>query len=248
VVATPAGRALYTRARAAQTELRKAEEEIAQLGGDKAGSVAFGVGPVAALVVVPEAVIRFNNQYPAATARIAEGYPSALLPMVRDETLDFAMGPRFATKLDPALAFRPLFREDFIVAGRKGHPLRGAGSLARLAAAMWVGELGGADTPGAPFNRAFLAADLPLPRQLIRCETYNIAASLLAKSDMLGIIARNYLSTAPACDLIQEIPVTDVMPSLTIGLFMRKDPPLTPTAAAMAKIITAVTRQFTVRP
>src|SRR5262245_28896923 len=41
VVPTQPGRALFARARAAQAELRKAEEEVDQLG-QTAGSVAFG--------------------------------------------------------------------------------------------------------------------------------------------------------------------------------------------------------------
>jgi len=45
--ANPARRAFLARARAAQAELRKAEEELDQLG-EKVGSVAFGVSPTAA--------------------------------------------------------------------------------------------------------------------------------------------------------------------------------------------------------
>lgn len=52
----------------------------------------------------------------------------------------------------------------------------------------------------------------------------------------------------PAFDLLQEIKIADPMPEITIALVMRKDPPLTPVAAAMAKIVTAVARQLTVKP
>ena len=245
VVPTAAGRALYARARAAHAELRKAEEEIAQLGGSAAGSVVFGVGPVAALLVAPEAVARVHQEHPAASIRIVEGFVDALLPMVRDETLDFAMGPRLDTQLDPAFSFRPLYREEVAVVGRKGHPLRAAGSLARLASATWLGSgLRSVRFPSGPFARAFTAAGLPLPRQLVQCDSYTITFSMLAKSDMLGIFTRRFLSSGLAPDLLQEIPVADHMPTLTVGLFMRKDPPLTPLAAAMAKAVTGVARHL----
>ena len=58
VVLTQPGRAFLARARAAQAELRKAEEEVDQLG-EKVGSVAFGVSPTAA-IMVPEAITRFR--------------------------------------------------------------------------------------------------------------------------------------------------------------------------------------------
>jgi LysR family transcriptional regulator, regulator of abg operon len=245
VVPTSAGRALYARARAAHAELLKAGEEIAQLSGAGVGSVAFGVGPVAALLVAPEAVTRLHLQYPEASIRIVEGFVAALLPMVRDETLDFAMGPRLETRLDPALSFRPLFREDVVVVGRKGHPLRNAGSLARLGSAKWLGSgLWGGNSPSGPLPRAFLAAGLPLPPQVVQCESYTITFSIIARSDMLGIMSRRFLTAASAKDLLQDISVSYALPSLTVGLFMRKDPPLTPMATAMAKVVTAVARQL----
>ncbi len=248
VVATPAGRAFYARARAAQAELRKGEEEIAQLAGEGSGSVAFGVGPLAALLVVPEAVIRFREQFPAANVRIVEGFPNEFISMVRDGTLDFAMRPKVTGKLDPALAFRPLFVDDLIIVGRKNHPLRNAGSIARLSTAAWVrGTLGGGTTAGS-LNHMFSTLNLPIPGTFLQCDSYTVAISVIGKSNALGIIVRRYLTTAPACDLLQEIKIAEPMPTVTIGLITRKDPPLTPTAAAMAKIVTSVARQLTVKP
>src|SRR5512140_3796883 len=45
VVPTEAGRAFFARARVAQAELMKAEEEATQSAGSDGASVAFGVGP-----------------------------------------------------------------------------------------------------------------------------------------------------------------------------------------------------------
>ena len=245
---TPAGRAFYARARAAQTELRRGKEEIAQLAGHGGGSVAFGVGPAAALLIAPEAVIRFHQQYPSASARITEGHPSTLLPMVRDGTLDFVVGPKLDVKLDPALTFRPLFREDFIVTGRRNHPLRNAGSIKRLGAATWVGRLRDTIMPLGPVSRLFAAAGMPTPQMIVQCDSYNIALSIISKSDALGMHGRRLLAASkPASDLLQEIAVAEPMPTMTIGMLMRKDPPLTPVATAMAKIVTAVARQLTVK-
>ncbi len=243
VVATPAGRAFYARARAAQAELRKGEEEIAQLTGEGGGSVAFGVGPSAAMLIAPEAVIRFRQRFPAASTRIVEGYTGALVPMVRDGTLDFAMVMKAPTKADPALAFRPLFRDDFIVVGRKNHPSRNAGSISGLGEAVWV-----VSEPFARLlDRVFPASNSPAPRTMVQCDSQNVLVSVIAKSDALGFITRRYLTTAPACDLLQEIKIAESMPAITIALVTRRDPPLTPVAAAMAKIVAEVARQFTVK-
>ena len=93
VVPTKFGRAFLTRAQVVQAELRKAEEDFAQLAGDRAGSVAFGFGPLVATVIVPEAVARFRQQFPRTHVRLVEGLAHVTVPPVRDETLDFAVAP-----------------------------------------------------------------------------------------------------------------------------------------------------------
>jgi len=244
IVPTPSGRAFFARARVAHAELRKAEEEAAQADGGGAGSVAFGVGPTAAFLIVPEAVSRFRNEFPKARIQIVEGFPQQFLPLVRDETLDFAIGARPGGKLDPALTFRPLFRHDFVVVARKAHPLRDARSLAQLAGADWINFVP-PGAPGGPLERAFSSAGMPAPQQAIQCDSYNSALGLLAKTDMLGIMSRRMLTDSFARDFFQEIAVAESMPSYTAGIFMRADPPLTSLAAAMAKAITAAARALT---
>jgi LysR family transcriptional regulator, regulator of abg operon len=239
VVPTQPGRALFSRARAAQAELRKAEEEVDQLG-QGAGSVAFGVSPTSA-IMVPEAITRFRMQFPETRVHIAEGLPHSLIPMVRDETLDFAICRRAIVKLDSGVAFRPLFRNDFAVVARKGHPLEKATSLAELADACWTSMLP-LDAPDGPFAQAFSPTGLSVPKHVIQCESYNTAIRLIAKTDMLGFLARQLLSDPILGDFLQEIPVAEPLPSFSVGMFTRTGTPLTQLAAAMAKAVIAVGR------
>ena len=243
VVPTPAGRALYARASVAHSELRKAEEEIAQLAGRGAGSVALGAGITAGTLIVPEAIAIFRQQFPLTLIRILEGFAPALLPLVRDETLDFAIAPRPAGKPDPAFAFRPLFRHDLVVVARKRHPMRDARSLAQFANAQWI-TIQHFNSQGRPLGQIFSSAGLPTPKQPIQCESFNIFVALLAKTDMVGIISNRVLATPFARDLLLSIPVAEALPSYTAGLFTRAGSALTPPAAALAKVMTAVARQL----
>src|SRR5439155_22627144 len=115
--------------------------------------------------------------------------PRHLLPLVLDDGVNFAICTRAVVKLDSGLAFRPLFRNDFVVVARKGHPLENARALAQLAEANWI-SLMPPNSPGGPLDRAFSPAGLPVPRQVIQCESYNTAIGLLAKTDMLGLLSR----------------------------------------------------------
>lgn len=247
VILTPAGRALAARARVVESELRKAEEDIAHLADGRAGSVALGAGMQSLTHIVPDAVVQFRRQYPDARIRIVEGRHSALLPLVRDETLDFALGLRSEVKLESALAFRPLFRENFAIVGRKGHPLRGARSLERLAEAEWI-TFAPRVAPGGVLDQVFSAAHLPAPPvSAIECESLNGIVALLARTDMLSITSRRLLAMPLARDVLQEIPVAERLPSVTQGMFTRADAPLTRVAAAMARAVTVVARRLASR-
>jgi len=243
VVPTPAGRAFFARANVAHSELRKAEEEMAQLGGEGVGSVAFGVGPTAGTLIVPEAIANFRQQFPRTRVRILEGFSPIILPLVLDETLDFAVGVRPGGKLNAALAFRPLFRHDLVVVARKGHPMRNVRALAELANAHWL-TVQPYSFPGGPLDQIFSSAGLPGPKQTIQCESYNIVVALLAKTDMLGILSNRLLAAPLARDSLQPIAVAERLPSYTAGMYTRVGSPLTSPAAAMAKAMTAAARRL----
>src|SRR4029077_15473377 len=188
-----------------------------------------GVSPTSAMIV-PDAVARFREEFPLARVRIAEGLPQLLIPQVRDETLDLALCRRALVKLDSGLAFRPLLRNDFAVVARKGHPLENARSLAQLVDACWTSLLPCVAADG-PFAQAFSPTGLSVPKQVIQCESYNTAIRLIAKTDMVGFLARQLLSDPLLRDR-GEIPVAEPLPSFAVGMFTRTGTPLTQVAAA----------------
>jgi len=185
-------------------------------------------------------------QFPQARVRIAEGLPTSLIPLVRDETLDFAICRRAIVKLDSGLAFRPLLRNDFAVVARKGHPLEKASSLAQLVDASWISLLP-LDAPDGPFASAFSSTGLSAPKQVIQCESYNTAIGLIAKSDMVGFLSRQLLADSILGDFLREIPVAEPLPSFAVGMFTRTGTPLNQVAAAMADAVIAVARARTPR-
>jgi DNA-binding transcriptional LysR family regulator len=215
---------------------------MAQLAGSEAGSVAFGVGPLAAALIVPDAIRQFREQFGESRIRVVEGYAPALIAQVRDESLDFALGPRFEAAVDPAIAFRPLFREQWFVVARRGHPLSGARSLAQLVDAEWLRV--GSGSPGGWLDPTFAAAALPLPRRLISCDSMNVLVGVLARTDIVGMLGARMLAMPALRDVLQRLPVREPLPVATIGMFTRVDPPLTRVAAAMAKTVTAVARRL----
>ena len=249
VVTTPAGRAFVARARVVRSELRKAAEEFARFSGEATGSVAIGAGPTEIALIVPEAVAEFRRQVPGAGVRVVEGRRPTLLPLVRDETLDFSLGvgPGQA-RLDAGLTFRPLFRSDYVVIARKGHPLRNERSLARLADAEWLTLAPPQRGQAGVVERAFASAGVRPPRPAtVECESFNGVVAVLGTTDILALLGHRLLKAPVAQGLLQEIPVSDPLPSATHGAFMRVDARPTRTAAAMLKVVGHVARQLAAR-
>lgn len=240
--ATPAGRAFLARARVVQAELRKATEDLQGFQGGREGSVAFGMGPQHCVLLAPEAMTQFRRRYPHARVRIIEGVSTALVPFVRDETLDFTVGMSPVQPLDPTMRFKPLFRPSLVVACRAGHPLRGATSLRELADASWLMyyPIGS----GAMLEKMFATVAVPMPRAVVQCESYATTLALLADTDTLGLLMPQMLAEPFARGRLQQIKIRETLPSPLVGMYLRRDAPLTPAAAAMAQAITAVARRL----
>jgi len=237
---TPAGRALLVRARAAQAQLAKAVEEISDISGKSGGMVSFGAS-AAGLALVPGALMRFHAQYPRSYVRIVEGAPRALLPLLREQNLDFFLGPKPVEALGPQVRTRPLFRLPLAVAGRDAHPLRHARSLGELAGAPWLlFSAGGWDD--SLVGNCFKANGLVPPSSITQCESYSTAISLLSETDTLGLLPRQHVTDRQLAERIREIQVADRLPELTFAMYTRADDTLTQPASTLLRAITAAAR------
>jgi LysR family transcriptional regulator, regulator of abg operon len=227
------GQAFYARARAAHTELEKARSDVLQLAGGMSGKVAVGFGPLAATLLVPQAVLKFQTLFPDVEVRLLEGFAHVSMPMVRDHTLDMALGPRLpGYRADAALKFRPVFHNEQIIVARKGHPMARARSISELAQAHWVSF-----EPRPVVDQVLSTLGLSGAHQLMQCESLNVLVALLAESNMLALASRRVLALPAARGALQEISVAERIPPMTTGLYVVAGSPLTKPAAAMARLL-----------
>jgi DNA-binding transcriptional LysR family regulator len=240
IVLTPAGRAFVARGRVIDGELRKAHDDLAALRGRREGAVAFGVGPAVTFPLVPDAMARFRAKWPRAHVRIREGMRNALLPLVRDETLDFSISENVASGGEAGLQFKPLIQPELAIAARRGHPLVSATSLQELAGASWLVF----NLPGSrgALERTFEAHGLPPPSALVHCESYATALALIARSDLLGLVLRQLMEVPATQQFLQRVRPREKISRPTIGIFSRADAPLSPTAAAMVQALATAAR------
>jgi len=243
VVPTPAGRAFVARSRVIHNELGRAREELAQIAGEDAGSVAFGVSPQAAIHLVPPAIAQFRREHTNADVRVVDGLPHLLLPQLREGSLDFIIGGRPQGKLDANIKTHPLFTNRLVIGARKAHPLRHVRSLRELADASWV-IYTPAGWSGAIIPDIFEKNGLPPPKSVVRSDSYVSLLSILAGTDFVGALSSMFFEQKLARDFFVPFDIKERLPEITLCLFERSDSPLTPVAAAMVAAMNAAARKL----
>ena len=245
ILLTPSGRAFLSRARAVQSQLAKATDELAAIAGKTDGNVAFGAS-AAGLTLVPDAIKSFQAKYPRSYVRIVEGAPRALLPLLRDETLDFFIGPKPVSELTTEFKTRPLFRLPLAVVARRQHPMRHATMLDQLAGYPWLlfSSSGWRDSM---LEQAFMSAGIVQPAQIVQCESYATALALLAQSDTLGLIPRPEVIHSRLGPDLTEVAVEGRLPELGFAMYSRADGALTPPARMVMRALTAGARRLAER-
>ncbi|HET9103400.1 MAG TPA: LysR substrate-binding domain-containing protein [Solirubrobacteraceae bacterium] len=157
IVLTDAGRLLVTRAEAILARLDDAETELAALHGLQGGTLRLATFASAAASVLPIAVARFRERYPAVELEIAMADPDTSMPGLRAGRFDLvlshdAMWEVSAPGADCELV--ALFEDPMYVAMAATHPLAGARrlSLTDFSGEPWML----ATTQSCPDSRLFL--------------------------------------------------------------------------------------------
>jgi LysR family pca operon transcriptional activator len=133
---TAAGVAVIRVARRVLGELRRMEAELDALGAVEGGSIAVGVLPVAAVGILPGALIALRAARPGLRVRLHQGRTEELLPLLASRELDLVVGRLYAPAVPDGLQRLPMWEEPIAVLARAGHPLlrrRGAVTAAALA-------------------------------------------------------------------------------------------------------------------
>jgi DNA-binding transcriptional LysR family regulator len=165
---------------------------------------------------------------------------TALLPLVRDETLDFSVSENVAPGGEAGLQFKSLMQPELVIVGRRGHPLSHAKSLREFDVANWLIF----NQPGSrgALERTFEAYGLTPPTALVHCESYATALALIARSDLLGLVLRELTELPVADRFVRRLHIREKISRPTIGIFSRTGAPLSPAATTMVQSLVAGAR------
>jgi molybdate transport repressor ModE-like protein len=171
-VLTDAGQLLVARAEEIFARLQDAEAELLALAGLEGGRLRLASFASAAASIVPLAIARFRELYPAVELSIEMADPLDSIPRLRSGALDMALshdatfetvdGPTTAVEIGGSgeprggIELVHLFDDPMYVAMPTGHPLAASGvlDLASFAGESWML----ATTRSCPDSRLFLRA------------------------------------------------------------------------------------------
>lgn len=244
VAPTQIGEAFLARARSIDGDLRRAREEIAQMRGAREGTLSVGASPAPAMGVLPRAVVRLRERWPAAQVRVSDtAYPNVLAEL-REGRFDVAICPRIGdgAGAETGVSIEPLFQNAVVVAVRRGHPLERARSLREFTGCEWLrsGPRGG---PSTVIEDAYAAIGLPPPDCQVQCESFLALPEVVASSDIVAIVPWQMLEQPQLRERLVRVPVREKLKSTEISLYTRSGVPLTP----IARDFVAVVRRLAAR-
>ena len=228
-ILTPVGEAFVRRAKAIQLDVQRAREEVEQMKGAVAGGVSVGLSTAPHIALLPRVMEPFRRRYPDVKLKVSEGPFPSVEAGLQNGTLDFYIGPFMEEAQPVELLVERLFENRRIIVGRRGHPLGFATSLAELGDARWIASSVTFDID-AEFYPLFERYGLPRPRIGAQADTALSMIALSVSSDLLAILPQQWLEFLAATDLVQQIPVREVMPAPPICSVRRARLPLTPAA------------------
>ncbi len=223
---TAAGERLLRHAKLALAELRIAHDELAAFRGIAPGRVAVGALPMAADVLVPQALSRLFAAQPGLRVTVVDGTYEALLHQLRHGDIDLVVGPLRGSAAPADMQESLLFVDRLLPVVRSGHPaLQGARaprSLRPLLRWPWIGPL--PDTPARiAFERAFVAAGLAVPAVQLQANAPAVVRSVLMAGDAVAMLSPLQIRAELASGLLVLLPVPVQGTERSIGITQRRD-------------------------
>ncbi len=236
MVLTPLGEVFLRRARAAQSELQRAQDELEQYQGEASGQLRVCLSTASHIALLPATLAPFRKRYPKVKLDIIESLFSTTEAALKDGTIDCYIGPLAEDSLTSDLLAEKLFDNQRVVLGRKGHPLAAATSLSELIDADWIATTV-TIRRDAELGPIFRKHGLPLPNIAVNSGSALTMITVAAYSDLLTMLPIQWTGFPWTENLLQRIHVKELLPAAPIYIVRRASLPLTPVAEYFCDMI-----------
>lgn len=232
---TEIGRAVIARARVIRAEMRKLDEEVRQIQGDRSGSLNVTVSPLAAVRIIPQVMDRFRRRFPGVHVQISGGHPPSTLATLRSSETDIVIGPVPPADDRSGLIVRALFASPISIITGTGSKYTQVTRLAELCDAEWV--MIGPRKRLFGVGQDFRALGLTPPDPVTTSDSITSLLAMIEGSARVCSFPSLLLDVVTPRWNITRVPLADRLTPVQIGLMVRADRPLTPAGRAFVEAV-----------
>jgi DNA-binding transcriptional LysR family regulator len=245
VVATAAGKALLTRAKIIESELRHARNDVQMIQGAQVGEICVAASPTVAMGLLPRAIVAFQTVRPQVSFHVSEAVYPDMLPAIRTGDIDIAICLVPARPRDDTLHYVSLVKDRLVPAVRADHPFINTRNLklADLLDLDWViyrRTRTGLDV----FEQTFASNHLPLPKSTIECTSFACARALVENGDYVTLMPSQLFLGGRRPSSIALLELDSPMPSWQMALISRTKHELSTVCLAFIKEIEAMAAEI----
>lgn len=239
------GKLLEARAASIREQMNQAELELRALRSASANRVAIGCGTTGAVRLLPQAAARLRAEHPEIRLQVLHGMSEALMPWVRDGTIDFALSSVPVTASDPAFEHVTFYFGGMAVVARAGHPLaaRRGLKLAELADYPWCLP-GRREMERRALDDLFLEEGLKPPEPEIETTSTALMVAMAMGSDYLSFLPQELVYWEQDGGRLVVLPVAGVGWQRGFGITRRRVRPQSAAEAAVIQALRAVAREL----
>jgi len=226
---TEAGMVLVRLARRILAEMRRADEAL-----DRIGQVAaIGALPVAAVGVLPGALIRLKASHPDILLRVEQGRMEELLALLAAGEIDLVVGRLYTPATPDAFLREALWQEPLSIIARPGHPILARGGPQLAACELVLPTV--SQRVGQEIDQ--LLARLGLGGAALRASSHGFIREMLLATDMVSIMPRSMMAGDLLRGALRVAALPLEAPPRPAGIITSPDRPLPPAALAFCQAL-----------
>jgi DNA-binding transcriptional LysR family regulator len=244
VTTTAEGIELARRMKLALQELDYGKDEINAKKGIVRSLINIGTLASSGSILITRALHELLKRYPQIKVRIVEQPYERLLSDLRTGEIDFLLSVLRKPAWAVDLAEKELFRDRYVVAVRREHPLLRKRSVNRedLRAYDWI--LPGRSTPRYLAFRRLFPSEQESPTIRVETASRSILRNLLAVSNQVTLLTQQEIRFEEAFGVLSALPFDPKVPQHIYGVATRVEWQPTPAQSEFLTLLSALGKEF----
>jgi DNA-binding transcriptional LysR family regulator len=232
------GECLRSHAQAISTGIHHLRDNLESLKSGLSGIVEIGAPPIVAPKVFPGPLAELAQERPNVLVRVSTELTPALIDLVQNGRLDFAVTFIADEVVPRGCQRRSLFNDRLVIVARPKHPIAKAQqvSVRDVANYPWILPVRN-NLHRQRLQLAFEAEGLPLPQATIECNSVPFIKAMIQSTDCIALVSKMSMDADEAAGVVKTVELGSEYMTRQIGVVWRDDDSLSTAAARLIQIV-----------